>query len=204
MSRKGVKNIVFHKWTEEEKKYLEEITPGRHYKEIRNLLNDKYNLDLTLSQIKGAISRYKLNTGFTGRFVKNSIPFNKGNKGICAKGCEKTWFKKGNRPINHKPIGSERIDADGYTLIKIAEPNKWALKHRVLWEKVNGKIPKGHNVIFADGDKKNINIDNLILVSWSKLLIMNRNNLIKTDAELTRTGAIIADLYKKINEKSKE
>ena len=204
MSRKGVKNTVFHKWTEEEKKYLGEITPGRHYKEIQNLLNNKYNLDLTLSQIKGAISRYKLNTGFTGRFAKNSIPFNKGKKGTCAKGCEKTWFKKGNKPINHKPTGSERVDVDGYTLIKIAEPNKWALKHRVLWEKTNGKIPKGYNVIFADGNKKNINMDNLILVSWSKLLIMNRNNLIKTDAELTRTGAIIADLYKKINEKSKK
>ena len=36
----------------------------------------------------------------TGRFLKGHIPYNKGMKGQCAKGCEKGWFKKGHKPKN--------------------------------------------------------------------------------------------------------
>ena len=75
-------------------------------------------------------------------------------------------FKKGDIPSNKKPIGSERIIKDGYTEIKVAEPNKWeSPKHRVIWEKVNGKISKGYALVFADGNKQNFGLDNLILVS---------------------------------------
>lgn len=46
-----------------------------------------------------------------------------------------------------------------------------------------------------------VDIDNLILVSRKQLLILNNNNLIKNDVELTKTGIIIADIYSKINER---
>jgi hypothetical protein len=197
------KNKVFHIWSPEEKEYLKQITPGHHYKEIQELMNKKINLEFTMDQIKGAIGRYKLNTGFTGQFNKGHAPANKGVKGVVHEGCKKTWFKKGNRPINHRSIGSERINVDGYIEIKVAEPNKWRLKHRVIWEENNGPISKYHNVIFGDGDKSNLDVDNLILVSKKQLLILNRNNLIQKDADLTRTGVIIADLYQKISEKKK-
>lgn len=196
----GSKNKVLHIWSEEEKEYLKQITPGHHHKEIQDLMNKKFKLSLTSEQIKGAISRYKLNTGFTGRFNNTHIPFNKGIKGVCAKGCEKTWFKKGQAPVNHRTVGSERINVDGYTEIKVAEPRKWRLKHNVIWEEHNGPIPKGYAVLFGDRDYDNFNLDNLILVSRRKLLILNRYKLIKNDADLTRTGIVIADIYQKISE----
>lgn len=198
---KGSKNTVLHIWSKEEKEYLKEITPGHHHKEIQELMNKKFNLNLTMNQIKGAIGRYKLNTGLTGQFKKGHTPFNKGMKGICAKGCEKTWFRKGNTPVNHKPVGSERVSVDGYVEIKVAEPNKWRLKHNIIWEEHNGPIPKGHALIFGDRNTQNLDINNLILVSRKQLLILNRNNLIKNDAELTKTGVIIADLHSKISER---
>jgi len=199
----GSKGKAFHVWTDEEKRYLKKITPGHHYKEIQDLMNEKCELNFTLSQIKGAISRYKLNTGFSGCFEKGNIPFNRGMKGICAKGSEKTWFKKGQSPVNHRPIGSERIDVDGYTLVKVAEPNKWRLKQQIVWKEHCGVIPKGYVLIFADGDKTNFEIRNLLLVSREKLLMMNRNNLIQADAELTKTGTIIADVLIKISERKR-
>lgn len=197
----GSKNKVFHIWNHEEKEYLEEITPGHHYKEIQKLMTDKFNYNFTLEQIKGAIRRYKLNTGFTGHFKKGNIPFNKGMKGICFQGSEKTHFKKGNIPANHRPVGSERINVDGYIEIKVADPNKWRLKHQVIWEEHNGHIPKGYAVIFGDRNPKNLDINNLILVSRKQLLILNKKKLIKNDADLTRTGVIIADLSIKIGER---
>ena len=95
-------------------------------------------------------------------FQKGSVPFNKGMKGICAKGCEKTWFKKGQKPINHRPLGSERITVDGYTEVKVEEPNKWRLKQQIVWEEHCGVVPKGYVLIVADGDKTNFDIKNLL------------------------------------------
>ena len=199
MSRpQGSKNETIHIWSTEEKEFLKQITPGHHYKEIQELMKKRFNLDFTLNQIKAAVERYKLNTGFTGRFNKQHIPFNKGQKGTCAKGCEKAWFKKDNIPVNHRIVGSERINVDGYTEIKVAEPNKWRLKHNVIWEKHYGPIPKGHAVIFGDRNTLNLDINNLILVSRQQLLMLNRNKLIQNDVNLTRIAINIADVYIKI------
>lgn len=200
---KGIKNTPIHIWSNEEKEYLTEITPGHHYTEIQELVNQKFKLDLTLNQIKGAVSRYRLNTGFTGRFEKGHIPVNKGLKGVCAKGSEKTWFKKGHEPVNHREVGSERITKDGYVEVKIAEPDKWRLKHLAIWEQQNGPIPPKHALIFADGDKTNISIDNLLLVTREQLLTMNRNKLIKNNLEATKTGVLIAKVLIKANERRK-
>ena len=89
----------------------------------------------------------------------------------------------------------------GYIEIKIKEPNLWVLKHRLIYEKYYGEIPAGYSVIFGDGDKQNCDINNLILVSRSELLILNRNKLIKKDSALTRTGINIAKLIDTMNKK---
>ena len=207
---KGIKNTAVHIWSNEEKEYLAEITPGHHYTEIQELMKNKFNLEFTMNQIKGAICRYKLNTGFTGRYKKGNVPFNKGRKGSeyltekALEGMRKTQFKKGQAPINWRPVGSERITKDGYIEIKIAEPSVWELKHKVLWEKENGSVPKGHALIFADGDKTNISLDNLLLVTRNQLLVMNRNKLIKNNSEATKTGVLIAEVLIKANERRKE
>ena len=198
----GVKSSTFHIWSSEEKDYLREITPGRHYKEIVELMNAKFEYEFNLGQIKGAIARYKLNTGFTGYFPKGNIPFNKGTKGIMK--ANKTSYKKGNIPQSYKPVGTERITKDGYTEIKVKDPNVWKLKHRLIYEEHYGEIPKGYVVMFLDRDKSNFDINNLILISRKQLRILNQNYLIKDDPELTKSGIILADLLIKINEKDKE
>jgi K+ transporter len=55
----------------------------------------------------------------------------------------------------------------------------------------------GHKVIFADKNKRNFNLDNLILVADSEALIMNTNKLIYEEAELTKSGALIAKIIDK-------
>lgn len=187
-----------HKWSDEEKAYIREITPGRHYHEILELMNDKFEYDFNLEQIKGAMRRYKLVTGFTGRFEKGSVPYNKGTKGLT--GPNKTSFKKGNIPQNYRPVGSERINSEGYIEVKIADPRKWEYKHILIWEKHNGKVAKGHAVMFADGNKLNLDISNLRLVTRKQLLFLNNKGLIKDNAELTDAGINIADVLIKIGD----
>ncbi len=73
-------------------------------------------------------------------------------------------FKKGERPKNWRPVGSESINADGQVVVKVAEPSVWRLKHQVIWEAENGPLPKGSKLTFADGNQRNVALDNLVAV----------------------------------------
>lgn len=192
-------------YTEEQLDYLREITPGRWNKEITKMFNNKFNQNRTETAIMGVRQRNGIKTGFNGAFPKGSTPWNKGKRGLM--GANSTSFKKGEKPPNWVPIGTERVTRDGYPEIKIQDgkgQKNWRGKHIVTWEKENGPLPKDHVIIFGDGDKANIDIDNLICVSRKQLLGLNRHDLIQEDAELTRTAVNIVDLNYKISELSKE
>lgn len=192
------------KYTAEMIEFLREVTSGKTYKEITEIFNKKFNLNVTAEKIKSLLSRKKICTGTKGcLYKKGSIPWNKGKKGYM--GANRTSFKKGHKPKNWRPVGSERVDKDGYTLIKIAEPRKWALKHRIIWEEhYKKKVPRGSAIIFADGDKSNFNIENLVCVSRKELRVLNKCSLIKNEAELTKTGLNIAKIRIKLAELRKE
>jgi hypothetical protein len=108
---------------------------------------------------------------------------------------------------NYRPIGTERdipySTGDVYVEVKTGH-RTWKRKHVVIWEQANGKMPKGHVVIFADGNKRNFDLDNLILVSRAELGVMNRCGLIKKKKELTEAGKIIADIKIQIGVRKRE
>ena len=162
------------KATKEEKDFFAEYVPGHTYKEIQTEFYKRFNKSLTSNQVAGYIKRNGLNTGTDGRLKKGQTAHNKGIKGWYAKGMERNWFKKGNIPQKYKPVGSERISKDGYIEIKVKDPNKWQAKHRYVWEKENGEIPKGMLLIFKDNNKLNIDLDNLMLISKAENAVINR------------------------------
>lgn len=176
-------------------------------KEMASRLNEIFGTNYTHSQMKAWYSRHKLNSGITGYFPKGTKPWNKGKKGISYEGCKATQFKPGNVPHTWVPIGSERITKDGYVQIKIQDGKKqknWRSKHILVWEKHNGPLPEGHAIIFGDRDKRNFDLDNLVLVSRAQLVRMNQKGLIQGDVELTKTGILIADVYNKIGERKRK
>lgn len=67
--------------------------------------------------------------------------------------------------VDRSEIGSIRYDKchDGITCkIKIGKGhNGWVPMHKYVWEQHNGKIPKGHRIIFLDGDGTNCDLSNL-------------------------------------------
>jgi hypothetical protein len=175
---------------------------GRGNKELLEMFNAHFKLNLTLNQIRAFKKNHGLSSGLTGQFQKGHVPFNKSKKGIFFGG-KATQFKKGNKPWNYQPVGSERINTMGYLDVKIADPNKWRPKHLLLWESVHGPVPEGHAVIFGDGNRLNVTLENLVLVSRKQLVRMNQRGLIQNDVELTKTGAIIANIYNKIGERKR-
>lgn len=191
--------MVPFKATEEQKRFLYEYVPGHHYSEIADALNEKYSLQVTTAQIKAFITRHKLKTGFTGRFEKGRVSPQKGMKqtdfmtpeGIA--NSTKTRFKKGQEAHNHKPVGSERVNVYGYIEIKIAEPNVYEYKHRVIYEKEKGPIPENHCIIFRDNNKLNCSIDNLLCISKSEQAVINCHGLNRYSGELKDTALLIAN-----------
>jgi hypothetical protein len=172
--------------------------------DLTELFNSTFGTDVSVSQIRAYKRNHRLSSGLTGRYQPGSTPYTKGKKKYWSGG-EESQFKKGHKPYNYMPVGSERINGEGYIDIKIADPNIWRGKHLILWEQHNGSVPKGHAVLFGDGNRMNVDIDNLVLVTRAQLAILNRKRFIFKNAEFTRTGLILADIYQKIGQrKSKD
>lgn len=154
------------RWTQAEMDTLREMYADTPTKDIAKVLNRSisqiYNQALKLDLKKSRQYLYKhvytITTNESTQFRKGVPAWNKGMKGLQIGGKE-TQFKKGQKPHNWKPEGSERIDADGYTMVKVN--GKYIPKQRYVYEQYHGKIGKGLIVVFKDKNNQNFDIDNL-------------------------------------------
>lgn len=198
-SQKGKKGYVpkLKILTVEEMEYLLTIYKGRNITETTAMINEKFNKSLTYNQMKAFFTNHNLQCGVNTQFKKGHESWNKGKRfpGNINSGC----FKKGHSPLNHRPVGSERIDVDGYTLVKVAEPNKWKLKHKVIWEQEYGPIPKGYSVMFMDQNKQNFSLDNLRLVHKAEVLFFNQQGA-SDIKEINESKLLIAKVKVKLGE----
>jgi hypothetical protein len=191
-----------HHYTQKEFEFIDDQIEGRTSAEMTALFNEHFGLDLKATQIRAFIKNNGLTSGLDYRFRPGQVPANKGKKGIVYPGGVATQFKKGQKPPNYMPVGAERVNSDGYVDVKIREGLRgWRPKHILIWETANGPVPEGHVVIFGDGDNRNFDPDNLLLITRAQLVRMNQSHLIQNDAELTKTGILIADVYNKIGER---
>lgn len=166
------------KWEQKHIDYVKSIYKGRYLREVRDMFNDKFGMNISSNAINAKMNRLG---------VKSGIP---------AHGTRKSHGHL------HKPIGSKKIGQYGYILIKVDDKTNnqkknWQLYHHYIWEKHYGKIPPQHAVIFLNGDKKDIRIENLEMVPYSIFQMMYKNDLIYDNPELTKAGINIAKLLKK-------
>jgi len=153
---------------------------------------------------------YKAKAYKRSRFQKGHVPANKGRKGYVAPGCEKGWFKRGE--VNGRarqlwvPVGSHRINADGYLDRKVSdEPGpqtlRWKPLHRLVWAEAHGPIPKGHCVAFKPGrfstDPALITLDALELITQAEN--MRRNTVHNLPPELRQVVQLRGALNRRIN-----
>jgi hypothetical protein len=142
------------------------------------------------------------------QFKANHLPFNKGKKQeeyMSKQAIERTKatrFKPNHVPPNTNKIRNGavvwRIDKDSsksYQYIRI-EKSVWVLYHRHLWQARHGPIPKDQIVIFIDGDTKNVNINNLKLISRREN--MYRNSVHEYAKETIPTLLLINELETKL------
>ncbi|PHS20205.1 MAG: HNH endonuclease [Kangiella sp.] len=177
--------------------------------ELTAALNERFNLCICESQLKSFVKNHKIKSGRTGCFEKGSTSWNTGTKGICK--ANSGSFQKGDIPSNLKPFGHERKDRGGYILIKVDQVNPhtghrgW-YRHKAIvnWEKQNGLVSEGMNLRFIDGDKLNVDVENLETVSKALNLRLNHNKINVAPNEIKPTIRAISELEVKTFERMKK
>lgn len=142
------------------------------------------------------------------QFSKGHVPANKGLRrpGFAPGRMAATQFKKGQRSKNWLPVGSTRVNADGYLDRKIADtgypPRDWRGEHILLWEEHLGPLPPKHCICFKNGDKRDIRIDNLACISRAERL--RRNTIHRYPPELKDAIRNLARLKRVIRKRHEE
>ena len=145
--------------------------------------------------------------GGSTRFIKGQRPWNYGMKGLSL-GRKEHWFEKGVRQGKatelYQPIGAERLSKEGYLQRKINDDQppqrRWRGVHLIIWEAKYGPIPPGHALAFRDGDKTNITLDNLELVTRADL--MRRNSCHRYGEEIAKLVQLRGALTRQINRRT--
>lgn len=145
------------------------------------------------------------------RIKPGTVPPNKGIRQVdymSKEAIEKskaTRFKKGQQPVNTAPkngvitIRKDHKYRNGkpYQWIRVSV-NKWIPYHQYLWEKKNGKLPKGMCLWFKDGNTMNCSLKNLELITRAENLRRNRVNFLSLPPEVRTASTLIKKLNKKI------
>ena len=186
-------------FTREQERFVRENVEGRSVKDMTALINRTFEMNLQENQIRAYMKNHWLTNGINATFKKGQVPHNKGKK--MPDNGKPTWFKKGHKPMNWAPIGSERVNGDGYVDVKVADgklQHNWRAKHVLTWEEHNGPLPKGHAIIFGDGNNRNFDIENLICVTRADLARLNKGIKVQKSADLTRAAITTGELISKI------
>jgi hypothetical protein len=144
-------------------------------------------------------------------YPKGHVPANKGLRrpGWGPGRMKETQFRKGMRRGRAnslwRPVGTERISKDGYLERKINEDlplqKRWRAVHLLVWEAANGPLPRGHAVAFKNGNKSDIRLENLELLTRAQL--MKRNTIHNLPQPLRHTVQLLGSLKRKINRRAR-
>ncbi|WP_295353060.1 HNH endonuclease signature motif containing protein [uncultured Succinivibrio sp.] len=202
-----VSKYVF-KYSPDMIEFLKRECVGRSNSELARMFTEHFGIEKTAHQISSVKKRYNLKSGLDGRFKSGHAPTNKGRK-VSAQTYEKmknsnTWYSKGNQPYNTLPLNTVKKDQlNGYWYHKYnmhgkTKRGRWILLHHEIWIKAHGPIPQGYVVIFLDGNKDNLALDNLAMIKRSTNARLNQMHLRFNDRDTTRTAITHAQLKEAI------
>lgn len=148
------------------------------------------------------------------RFQPGHKPWSAGTKGVCGthEGSRATQFKPGRKPQearNYLPIGSYRLNHDGYLERKMTDDpalmpaRRWTAVHRLVWADANGAIPEDRIVVFKVGRRtavlEEITVDRLECVTRAEHAAR-----VRLAPELMQIHQLRGQITRQINKRLKE
>ncbi len=152
------------------------------------------------------------NVGAPFRFTKGHAPANKGTRrpGWAPGRMKETQFRKGAlagaAQAKWVPIGTEVVDDEGYLKRKVTDrrdvPSRfnWTFVHRLVWEQAHGAVPPGFALVFRNGDRADIRLDNLELITRRDL--MRRNSVHNLPKPLKQAVQLLGALNRQIRKRA--
>ena len=142
-----------------------------------SLLESRFNLKISKTQLKCYIKRHNIE----GRYIdykENMV-----------------------RSTQKHPIGAERMTKDGI-MIKVAQPNVWRKKSRVMYEKYhNCKLNDEDYILFLNQDRNDFSKENLYKSSNREQCYLHNWGTFSKNPELTKSGILSARLTIKAKDK---
>lgn len=216
-------------WTAAEESKLRELYPDTSTKKLARILHrsagkiyqhaNRMGLRKSTAYLAGPDAcrlRRGDHIGKATQFPKGHVPANKGLRlpGWAPGRMAETQFKAGERGTKWVPIGSTRI-CDGYQYTKVKDirstksgagfvpwTQNWKPTHVLLWSKRHGKVPRGHALLFRNGDRTDIRLGNLKLVHRREL--MHRNSVQRLPKDLRIVVQLRGALVRRIRRLSAE
>ncbi len=143
--------------------------------ELRQLIQNKFNIQISSESLRRYLNRHKIK-----------------DKYIDYKECNV-------RNVYRTPIGTEHITPEG-VFIKVAQPDIWRRKSRVMYEKYhNCKLKDDDYIIFLNQNNNDFSKENLIKSSRSEIAYLHNKKMFSKKAELTQLGILTARLMIKTN-----
>lgn len=152
--------------------------------------------------------------GSSARFAPGMVPWNKGLS-YEPGGDKSTRYQPGNisgRAAQLRaPIGSYRVNADGYLDRKVSDVSgpshqRWHAVHRLVWQAAHGAVPRGHAVVFRAGRRTAelalITLDALELITRAELL--RRNSVHRYGPEFSKVVQLRGALTRQISRQEKK
>lgn len=191
-------------------RFLREVIPGHTEREIAGAFERKFGILLTRSQVKNAKARLGVRSGtHGGRFEPGQEAWNRARpqaEWMPPESVERTRatrFRPGQLPHNARdlPVGSERVSGDGYVEVKVAERpsgegpahDNWRPKAHLVWERANGRaLRSGEVVVFADGDRSNLDPANLVAMTRAEHNVIVTQGIPYADRVMCETAVRIA------------
>jgi hypothetical protein len=213
-------------YTSDDYKKLFELFPHRSSAEVARLMNrtvcsiqaaaHKAGIHKTAEYLASPAAcrlRRGDRVGAAYRFKPGQIPANKGMRrpGYSKRHgrMQETTFKKGQVSRNTLPIGTVKMDSDGYLRRKIANgiggfgnPRVWEYVHKKVWQDAHGPIPKGFRIWWKDGNHRNNVLENLEMVSGAEHMKRTTiHNLPESLKEVIRLNGKLKRRIRKASEK---
>ena len=173
-----------HIWKKEELLFLKEHNDKYTKKELTQKFNEHFNLNLTVRQVRAECWHLGLSAVVDGRNIDNHkrVKLNTIN----------TYHHNGREKLRIK-VSDELHKGN----------NNWVPLERYIYEKeTNVKVDPNDVILFLDNNCKNVNMDNLMLVSKRTAFLLNINNyagygqLTKAMAEVVSTQDEIKEMEK--------
>lgn len=103
------------------------------------------------------------------------------------------------RNVSKKPIGYEYVKPDGMVLVKVANPDRWEYKQRLIYEKYHKcKLTSNDYIIFLNQDRTDFSIDNLKKVTKKESSYLSNQKMFSKNKKITELGILTAKLMIKI------